>query len=98
MKKEVEGGKDRHGKDEIVGYYTKKFPALPGKKLGPEYTVMNCDSYSYVGSLYRLRDKQWEPVFKDGETPQISVKKNTQLELVGDWPGAPPLPDPKARL
>ncbi|KAF2811421.1 uncharacterized protein BDZ99DRAFT_474985 [Mytilinidion resinicola] len=78
------------------GYYT---GPLPGPTLGdPKFVIMNPDSYAYVGFLFRIRDKQWVP-YSDGATPPlIRLKKDTSLELVGDWPGAPtPTPSPNVK-
>lgn len=49
---------------------------------------MNPDSYSYVASILRLRDKQWEAYVSDEATHLVLFRKNLNLVAVGDWPGA----------
>lgn len=50
---------------------------------------MNPDSYAYMATVYRLRDKQWK-AYKTNEG-YVRFQKDTSLPLKGDWPNAPPM-------
>lgn len=73
----------------IVGYYLHKDILTPGEMLtNPAWTVMNPDSYAYLATIYRLRDKRWEAYRTDAG--YIRLRENVNLQLKGDWPNAPP--------
>lgn len=80
-------GRDSHGAQELDGYF---WTELIGPLLNAwKYTIMNPDSYGYLLMLFILQNKQWESYLDESDgTPRIKFRKNTNLELVGDWPNA----------
>ncbi|KAF2274566.1 uncharacterized protein EI97DRAFT_460139 [Westerdykella ornata] len=85
---EEPNGRDSHpvGTNGKNGYWMPDDTQTLAEKLQDiDWTIMNPDSYAFLATIHRMRDKKWIPYRNDKKF--IQLKYEDSLPLKGDWPG-----------